>query len=334
MDMYNTNNFDVMTTVTASSQEEKSELSTAKVFIEANTSAMTMRELRDEHIIPVFATSNEPLISHHELIDCVYKIAKDWFNDEVVLEPSVRVSHPIKGRIPEAKYKRANELMPWEQTLYYERMMFCIEVPTIMHDIAGNKLSLTIGGVKSFSTDNLYGKRPGGEQRLQLFIGFKNHVCCNLCISTDGIKADLSIRSLSDLGKAVEQLFHSYNHKAHVEMLQELSAIKITEDEFAQVIGKARLYKHLPDFRKAELMPLLFGDQQMGAVVKDFYSDENFNAETHTASIDLWRLYNLFTGVNKSTYVDQFIPRAINAQEIVLEIAQHKLGKKESWYML
>jgi hypothetical protein len=42
----------------------------------------------------------------------------------------------------------------------------------------------------------------------------------------------------------------------------------------------------------------------------------------------------LFTGVNKSTYVDQFLPRAINAQEIVLEIAQHKMGEKESWYMV
>lgn len=334
MDMLNTNNFDVVPAVTTSNQEVKAEVSTAKVFIEANTSPITMRELRDEHIIPVFSSSNEPLLSHHELIDCVHKITKDWFHDEVVLEPTVRVSHPIKGRIPEAKYKRAIELMPWEQTLYYERMMFCIEVPTIMHDVAGNKLSLTIGGVKSFSTDNLYGKRPGGEQRFQLFIGFKNHVCYNLCVSTDGIKADLNIRSLSDLGRAVEQLFHSYNHKAHIEMLQKLTSITLSENEFAQVIGKARLYKHLPDYRKAELVPLLYGDQQMGAVVKDFYTDENFNAATHSKTIDLWRLYNLFTGVNKSTYVDQFLPRAINAQEIVLEIAQHKLGKKESWYMV
>ncbi len=117
-------------------------------------------------------------------------------------------------------------------------------------------------------------------------------------------------------------------------MLQKLTAIKLTEDEFAQVIGKARLYRHLPDYRKAELVPLLFGDQQMGSVVKDFYTDENFSSETYSGTIDLWKLYNLLTGVNKSTYVDQFLPRAINAQEIVLEIAQHKLGEKESWYMV
>jgi hypothetical protein len=308
--------------------------STGKAFIEANTVEVSMSELRDEHIIPVFSATNEPLLSHHELIDCVHHITKNWFHDEVVLEPTVRVSHPVKGRIPEAKYKKAIELLPWEQTLYYERMMFCIEVPTIMHDVAGNKLSLTIGGVKSFSTDNLYGKRPGGDQRFQLFIGFKNHVCCNLCVSTDGIKADLSIRSLSDLGKAVEELYQNYNYRAHLEMMQMLSSIKVTESEFAQFIGKSRLYRFLPESRKTSLVPILFGDQQLGAVAKDYFTDENFNAELDSGEINLWRLYNLLTGVNKSTYVDQFLPRAINAQEIVLEIAQHKLGEKESWYMV
>jgi hypothetical protein len=37
--------------------------------------------------------------------------------------------------------------------------------------------------------------------------------------------------------------------------------------------------------------------------------------------------------VNKSTYIDQFLERAINAQELVIEIAQHKSGEKSSWYL-
>jgi hypothetical protein len=308
--------------------------STEKVFIEANTIPMSMREIKDEHIIPVYSATNEPLISHHEIIECVYQVTQNWFQNEHVLNPSIRVSHPIKGRVPDAKYKKANELLPWEQTLYFERMMFCIEVPTIVNDINGNKLSLTIGGVKSFSTDNLYGKRPSGEQYIQLFIGFKNHACCNLCISTDGVKMNVGIRSLSDIANAVEQLFYSYNYKAHLEMMQKLSALKISESEFAQFIGKARLYRFLPDNRKSTLIPLLFGDQQMGAVAKDFYTDENFNAESSSGEINLWRLYNLLTGVNKSTYIDQFMYRAINAQELVLEIYKHKLGEICSWYML
>lgn len=313
---------------------EQLEFSTSKNFVEANTIPITMKELRDEHIIPVFCSNNEPLISHHEFIDCVYNIAKDWYFDDVVLKPNVRVSHPVKGRIPEAKYKKAIELMPWEQTLYYERMMFCIEIPTIMNDVAGNKLNLTIGGVKSFSTDNLYGKRQGGDQHFQLFIGFKNQVCCNLCVNTDGIKTDLGIRNIKDLENAVEQLLYSYNYKVHIEMMQKLSTISINENEFAQIIGKARLFKHLPDYRKAEYLPILFGDQQMGAVAKDFYSDENFKHSSNSKTINLWHFYNLLTGVNKSTYVDQFLPRALNAQELVMEVLKHKSGEKTSWYMV
>jgi hypothetical protein len=308
--------------------------STGKAFIEANTLEVSLRELRDEHIIPVFSATNEPLISHHEIIDCVSHITQNWFNDEIVFQPAIRVSHPVMGRIPEAKHKKASELEPWEQTLYYERMMFCIEIPSIRQEINGNTLSLTIGGVKSFSTDNLYGKRPRGDQHIQLFIGFKNHVCCNLCVSTDGAYTNTSVRSLSDLGSAVEELFQNYNYRAHLEMMQKFSEIRVTESEFAQFIGKSRLYRFLPEERKAALVPMLFGDQQLGAVAKDFYTDVNFNAELNTGEIDLWRVYNLLTGVNKSTYIDQFIPRAINAQEMVIEMAQHKLGRKQSWYLV
>jgi len=310
------------------------EQSTGKAFIEANSVEVSLRELRDEHIIPVFSATNEPLISHHEIIECVSQVTQNWFQDEVVLKPSLRVSHPVKGRIPEAKYKKANELHPWEQTLYFERMMFCIEIPTIAQNVNGNMLSLVVGGVKSFGSDNLYSKRPNGDQRIQLFIGFKNHVCCNMCISTDGYKVNSVIRSISDLARLVEELFQNYNFRAHIDMMQKMSAIKISENEFAQFIGKSRMYRYVPDEVKNNLIPMLFGDQQMGAIVKDYYSDDNFKADNTTREIDLWRLYNLLTGVNKSTYLDQFIQRAINAQEIVVEIAQHKLGEKKSWYMV
>ena len=158
--------------------------SSASSFIEANTEKIRFEELRDEHIIPVFSATNEPHISHHEFIETVGTEVQNWFANEDVLLPSIRVSHPIKGRIPEARYKRASELEPWESTLYFERMMFCIEIPSIFESVNGNHLSLVIGGVKAFSKDNLYGKRPSGEQHFQLFIGFQNKVCTNLCIST------------------------------------------------------------------------------------------------------------------------------------------------------
>ncbi len=334
MDIYNINATFVPSIIEGANNIANTAKSTEKVFIEANTSAVSYREIKDQHIIPVFSATNEPLISHQELIDSLNAVTKNWFQEEVVLDPSIRVSHPIKGRIPEAKYKKASELEPWEQTLYYERMMFCIEVPSIAEMVGGNLLSLTVGAVKSYSEDNLYGKRPSGEQQFHLFVGFRNKVCCNMCVSTDGVKLDLKVKDLAQLEQSMFNMLSKYNVGAHIEAMRKFTAIEITQSEFAQFIGKSRLYKYMPDDLKLGLTPLCFGDQQMGAVAKDFFNDANFSTNMETGTINLWRLYNLLTGVNKSTYIDQFLQRAINAQELVLEIAQHKSGEKSSWYLL
>ena len=94
-----------------------------------------------------------------EFIEAAVSTVADVFYNEQILQPLVRVSHPVKGRVPEAKDKPANQLMEWEKTLYYERMMFVIEIPSIQDTIDGNQLSLTVGGVKSYNQDNLYSKK-------------------------------------------------------------------------------------------------------------------------------------------------------------------------------
>jgi hypothetical protein len=126
-------------------------ISTSKPFIEANTIESTLEEMRTEHIIPVFVKDNETLISHVEFIESVQSITSDLFRGETILHPAVRLSHPIKGRIPEAKDKQAKDLHPWEKTLYYERIAFVIEIPNIQSEIDGNTLSLSIGGVKAYN---------------------------------------------------------------------------------------------------------------------------------------------------------------------------------------
>src|SRR5690349_5163534 len=100
--------------------------STTKPFIEANTTAATLREINEQHIIPVFIKDNEPVISHAEFIQATYDCLTDIYADSYVLEPSIRVSHPVKGRVPEARNKPANQLLEHEKTLYYERMAFTI----------------------------------------------------------------------------------------------------------------------------------------------------------------------------------------------------------------
>jgi hypothetical protein len=114
-------------------------------FLAANTVPVNINELKDKHTIPVFAKDNESTISHQEFIESVTYVADRIFGGETILKPAVRVSHPIKGRIPSAVGKPAKELQEHEKTLYYERMAFAIEIPSVNGRIADNGLNLTIG---------------------------------------------------------------------------------------------------------------------------------------------------------------------------------------------
>ncbi len=123
----------------------------ASPFIEANTIEATFEEIKSSHIIPVFIKDNEPLISHIDFIEMAIESATQIFNVEAILRPKIRLSHPVKGRTPIAKNKPAIALEEHEKTLYYERMMFAIEIPNTCDVIDGQKLTLTIGGVRSYS---------------------------------------------------------------------------------------------------------------------------------------------------------------------------------------
>jgi hypothetical protein len=306
-------------------------ISTSKPFIEANTIEASSHEIRNKHTIPVFVKDNETLISHSEFIDAASTIAADVFQGEHILRPSIRVSHPIKGRIPTAKDKPANQLYEWEKTLFYERMMFVLEVPSMQSDIGGNTLSLTIGGVKAYSQDNLY-SRSQSEQHFKLFIGFQNKVCTNLCVWSDGLMNDVRVKTLDELKVHIKILLEKYNHGFHLHHLERLTQHSITEQQFAQLIGRCRIYSHLPADVKANIPPMLFGDTQMSSVVKDFYRDESFCRDSN-GNINLWKLYNLFTGANKSSYIDSFLDRSVNAFNFVEQVRHGLEGKADCWYL-
>lgn len=169
------------------------EEATATPFIEANSTPITLESLQNDCVIPNFAKDNEAVISHSQFIGATYQALRDFYRSEQIDEPQIRVSHIIRGRIPEAINKKSSELLPHEMTQYYERMAFCINVPTIYQDVNGNRLQLSIVGVKSYGRDNLNGKLTA--QKFSIAVGFQKTVCCNQCIWTDGYKDD--IRALS-----------------------------------------------------------------------------------------------------------------------------------------
>ena len=79
-------------------------------FLEANTLEVTMQHLKEDCITPVFAKDNELTIPHPAFIDTVYDAANTFFSGESIDKPDIRVSHIIKGRIPEAIHKPANQI--------------------------------------------------------------------------------------------------------------------------------------------------------------------------------------------------------------------------------
>lgn len=305
--------------------------SSGNAFIEANTIQMSYDELKNDHIIPVFLKDNEPLISHSDFIEAVMASVQDNYHYDTILQPNIRVSHPLKGRIAEAKNKPANELFDHEKTLYYERMAFVIEIPSIQDEIDGCKLSLMVGGVKSFSLDNLYNKR-GADQHFKLFIGFQNRVCLNLCVWTDGFKSDVKVTSLNELQIMLNILIRYYNPNHHLYHLKQLSKVAITEQQFALLIGRLRMYPHLPRQLQGKINPLNLGDSQIATVVKDYYKDQSF-CRSDEGDINLWRLYNLLTNANKSSYIDNFVDRSVNAYHFVEKIRYALEDKTDNWYL-
>lgn len=300
-------------------------------FITANTVECTLPEMRSKHIIPVFLKDNEPVISHVEFIEMMDRTVNEVFQRETISEPSIRVSHPIMGRVPEAKHKPAKELFEWEKTVYYERMAFVIEVPSINDEVDGNKVSLTVGGVKAYNLDNLYNKK-GADEHFKIFIGFKNRVCTNLCVWSDGSVLDLKVNSREQLLAGMHSLIQNYNMRGHFQSMQELSNYSLNEHQFAQLMGRCRMYSHLPVGLKKQIPPLFFGDNQLSTVCKDYYREKSF-CRDEDGNINLWKLYNLFTGACKNSYIDSFIERNTNAFSFANELKLALQNQAFNWYL-
>ncbi len=62
------------------------------------------------------------------------------------------------------------------------------------------------------------------------------------------------------------------------------------------------------------------GDQQMSQVVKGYFNNPDFSASLD-GSISLWNIYNLMKEANKNSYIDRFISRAKEIDNIEAHIA-------------
>jgi hypothetical protein len=279
-------------------------------FMEANTKDVSLSALKNDCIIPVFSKDNEKTLAHQEFIEIAQNCVNKVFSHHTIEAPEVRVSHQIKGRTAAAIYKPVKELLDHEKTQFFERMSFIIRIPSITENINGNDVALTVGGVRAYNQENLYNRKT--YEKFKFFIGFQNMVCCNLCISTDGYQDEMRVGNYAELESKIIDLIQNYNAQNHLQEMKRLSQQNISEKQFAQLIGRARLYNYLPKKEKSQIPELLLNDGQISTVAKDYYLDDSF-CRNDNGEINLWNVYNLFTGANKSSYIDSFLSRNVNA---------------------
>ena len=299
-------------------------------FLEANTNAITLEELAEQCVVPTWA-NQELTISHQDFIQTVHDAACNIFAGETVNTPEIRVSHIVRGRIPSALGKRSSELLESEKTQFYQRLAFAFTIPSLHECIEGQRLELCIGGVRNYSDLNLY-RANRGMEKFTVFIGWRVNVCSNQVLTGEGVSLSLEVMSVHDLYKGVLELFSRFNMDRDIELLQTLTQTRLTESQFAQIVGRMRLYQALPSYLQRKVPKLLITDSQINNVCRDYYNNPNFGAKDST--ISMFDFHNLLTEANKSSYIDSYVQRGINATEVTVGICKALQGDSEySWFL-
>ena len=299
-------------------------------FIEANSVEVTLDHLKNDNVIPVFSKDNELTISHPQFIETVWEAANSFYSGEQIEQQDIRCSQVVKVRRPESINKPKNLLTEADTTQYYERCAFAIDIPSIYEDVFGNRLNLSIVGVRALNRENLATKKS--PELFRLAVSFKNTVCCNMCVFTDGYKDDIKVMSTKELFRATLELLNNFNTAKNIHLLQTLGNSYLTEHQFCQLLGRMRLYQSLPQGYQKDIPRMLLTDTQVNNVAKAYINDENFGSLGN--DISMWKLYNLLTGSNKSSYIDSFLDRAVNATEIATGINAALHGDtKYKWFI-
>ena len=300
-------------------------------FLEANTEAITIEELATKCVVPTWANM-ESTIAHQDFINCVHEAAKDFYHGESVTTPDVRVSHIVRSRVPSAAGKKASELLECEKTQFYQRLAFAFTIPTIWETVRGEKLELCVGGVRNYSDLNLY-RASKGLEKFSVFVGWRVVICSNQVLTGEGVKFNMEVSNINELYRNVLELLHSFNPAKDIHLLHALSNTYLTETQFAQVVGRMRMFQALPSAQQKRMPQLLITDSQINSVCRDFYRSEHFGMKDNT--ISLFDFHNLLTESNKSSYVDTYLHRAVNATEVSVGLnnVMQGIDNKYAWFL-
>jgi hypothetical protein len=135
---------------------------------------------------------------------------------------------------------------------------------------------------------------------------------------------------VEQLRTAIYMLVQSFDAITQLKQLEALQQYSLTEQQFAHLIGRCKMYQHLPVNLKADIPELTFGDSHINTICRDYYKDGSF-CKNEQGEISLWKLYNLFTAANKNSYIDSFLERAVNAAQFASELSQALANKQTHW---
>lgn len=303
-------------------------------FIESNTAAITLDELSEKSIVPTFA-DNTLTVSHQSFIQSVIEAGQTVFGELTPVE--IRVSHQINGRVPTALQKKASELTDEEKTVYYQRMAFVCHVVGLSRTINNQLVHLTIGGVRAYNEDRLYGRQS--PMKFKIFVAWQVRVCSNLMLSCDGFAGNLECMTTSDIKEKALELFSGFDpvKDDNLRTLEALGNTSISENTFCSIIGRLRLYQALSNQTRAELgLPnLTLGDQAVNAVVRGYVENPNFKKENESETITLWQMLQYFTEAVKQTYIDKWLDRERESVDFMYGIQRAIEGSNPqyAWFL-
>jgi hypothetical protein len=234
--------------------------------------------------------------------------------------------------VPSAAGKKASELLECEKTQFYQRLAFAFTIPTIWETVRGEKLELCVGGVRNYSDLNLY-RASKGLEKFSVFVGWRVVICSNQVLTGEGVKFNMEVSNINELYRNVLELLHSFNPAKDIHLLHALSETFLSETQFAQVVGRMRMFQALPSAQQKRMPQLLITDSQINSVCRDFYRSEHFGMKDN--AISLFDFHNLLTESNKSSYVDTYLHRAVNATEVSVGLnnVMQGIDNKYAWFL-
>lgn len=164
---------------------------------------------------------------------------------------------------------------------------------------------------------------------IELMIAEKLKAYNSTIIELKATNQDFTSTSLVDKVDGGNSLVRKTVNELFVEHLQRLENEKT---QFAQIVGRMRLYQALPNRYQRNVPKLLITDSQINNVCRDFYADPNFGVKDNT--ISMFDFHNLLTEANKSSYIDSYLQRAVNATEVSVGICNALHGDSQyAWFL-